>query len=108
MTRRIRLPAPTSTDRFGPATNLYPCSVLAIDPEDGTVRWHYQWTPHDVWDYDGVNENILFDSGGRKLLGHFDKNGYLFILDRANGQLVRATKYTRALPGATSIWRADA
>ena len=62
--------------------NLYTNSVVALDPDDGSLKWHYQWTPHDVWDYDGVNENILFDQGGQKLLAHFDKNGYLFVLDR--------------------------
>jgi alcohol dehydrogenase (cytochrome c) len=73
--------------------NLYTGSVVALDPDDGTLRWHYQWTPHDQWDYDGVNENILIDKGGKKLLAHFDKNGYLFILDRTNGKLVTANKF---------------
>jgi alcohol dehydrogenase (cytochrome c) len=79
--------------------NLYTSSVVAFDPDDGSLRWHYQWTPHDVWDYDGINENILFDKGGRKLLAHFDKNGHLFILDRTNGRLVRVTKYARVTWG---------
>jgi alcohol dehydrogenase (cytochrome c) len=74
-------------------TNLYTDSVLALDPDDGTIRWHYQFTPDDVWDYDGVNENILFEQGGRKLLAHFDRNGYLYILDRTNGQVVRITRF---------------
>jgi alcohol dehydrogenase (cytochrome c) len=67
--------------------------VLALDPDDGLIRWHYQFTPHDVWDYDGVNENILFDLDGRKLLAHFDKNGHLFILDRQTGELQRAVPF---------------
>ena len=83
-----------------PGDNLYTSSVVALDPDDGTIRWHYQWTPHDVWDYDGVNENILFENGGRKLLAHFDKNGYLFVLDRTNGRLVRATPYARTTWGS--------
>ncbi len=61
------------------------------------MRWHYQWTPHDLWDFDGNNENILFDRDGRKLLVHFDKNGLLFILDRTNGQLVRAAPFVDRL-----------
>jgi alcohol dehydrogenase (cytochrome c) len=60
----------------------------------------YQWTPHDVWDYDGVNENILFDHDGRKLLGHFDKNGYLFVLDRTTGKLVHAVPFARTTWGS--------
>ena len=79
--------------------NLYTNSVLAMDPDDGAIKWHYQWTPHDLWDYDGVSENILFDQDGRKLLAHFDKNGYLFLVDRTNGQLVRAKRFGRVTWG---------
>jgi alcohol dehydrogenase (cytochrome c) len=82
-----------------PGTNLFTNSVLALDPDDGSIKWHYQWTPHDVWDYDGVNENILFEREGRKLLGHFDKNGYWFVLDRTNGKLVRAAQFARVTWG---------
>jgi alcohol dehydrogenase (cytochrome c) len=89
-------PGPDFDGSVRPGTNLYTSSVVAFDPDDGRLRWHYQWTPSDVWDYDGVNENILFDQGDRKLLAHFDKNGYLFILDRTNGRFVRATKFARA------------
>jgi alcohol dehydrogenase (cytochrome c) len=79
-----------------PGANLYTSSVLALDPDDGQIRWHYQMTPHDVWDYDAVGESILFDQDGRKLLAHFDRNGYLFILDRTDGRFVRATRFARA------------
>ncbi|HEX8170707.1 MAG TPA: PQQ-dependent dehydrogenase, methanol/ethanol family [Thermoanaerobaculia bacterium] len=92
-------PGPDFDGSVRPGNNLYTSGVVALDPDDGTIRWHYQWTPHDVWDYDGVNENILFDRDGRKLLGHFDKNGYFFVLDRTNGHLVRATKFARATWG---------
>jgi alcohol dehydrogenase (cytochrome c) len=51
------------------------------------------------WDYDGVNENILFEQGGRRLLAHFDKNGHLFIIDRTNGRLVYAVPFTRTTWG---------
>jgi PQQ-dependent dehydrogenase (methanol/ethanol family) len=50
-------------------------------------------TPHDEWDYDGVNENILFDKGGQKLLQHFDRNGFAYTLDRTNGKLTKAEPY---------------
>jgi alcohol dehydrogenase (cytochrome c) len=89
-------PGPDFDGNARPGDNLYASSVLALNPDDGSMRWHYQWTPHDLWDYDGINENILFDQGGRRLLAHFDKNGYLFILDRTNGQLMRTVKFSRA------------
>lgn len=90
-------PGPLFDDSPRRGANLYTNSVLAIDPDDGSIRWHYQFTPDDVWDFDGVNENILFDHGGRKLLAHFDRNGYLFILDRTNGELVRVTPFGEKL-----------
>jgi alcohol dehydrogenase (cytochrome c) len=93
-------PGPDFDGGTRPGTNLYTNSVLALDPDDGALRWYYQWTPHDLWDYDGVNENILFEHDGRKLLAHFDKNGYLFVLERQNGELVRVTPFARATWGA--------
>ncbi len=92
-------PGPDFDGSVRPGDNLYTGAVVAFDPDDGSLRWHYQWTPHDVWDYDGVNENILFEQGGRRLLAHFDKNGYFFVLDRTNGQLVRAVPFARATWG---------
>jgi len=92
-------PGPDYDGTVRPGDNLHTNSVLALDPDDGTIRWHYQWTPHDVWDYDGVNESILFEQEGRRLLAHFDKNGYLFVLDRTNGQLVRASRFGRVTWG---------
>ena len=75
-------PSPVFDGTVRQGTNLYTSAVVALDPDDGAIRWHYQWTPHDVWDYDGVGESILFEQDGRKLLAHVDRNGYLFILDR--------------------------
>jgi alcohol dehydrogenase (cytochrome c) len=93
-------PGPDYDGSVRPGDNLYTNSVLALDPNDGNIRWHYQWTPHDLWDYDGVNENILFDLDGRKLLAHFDKNGHFFLLDRTNGRLVRVTPFGRVTWGS--------
>ncbi len=92
-------PGPVFDDRERPGANLYTSSVVAFDPDDGVTRWHYQWTPTDVWDYDGVNENILIDRDGRKLLAHFDRNGYFFVLDRTNGQLVSVSPFARTTWG---------
>jgi alcohol dehydrogenase (cytochrome c) len=89
-------PGPDFAGDGRPGDDLFTDSILALEPETGAIRWHYQTTPHDVWDYDGVSENILFEQDGRKLLAHFDKNGHLFILDRTDGRLVRVTPFARA------------
>ena len=77
-------------------SNLYTNSILAIRPADGSIAWHFQVTPHDQWDYDAVNEPILIDRGGQKLLAQLNKNGYLYVVDRTNGKLVRASRFVRA------------
>ena len=86
-------PAPDFDGEVREGDNLYTDSVIAVDVDSGQIRWHYQCTPHDVWDYDSIGECILFESGGRKLLGHFDKNGYFFVLDRTNGERVSITPF---------------
>ncbi|MGF1473889.1 MAG: PQQ-binding-like beta-propeller repeat protein, partial [Rubrobacteraceae bacterium] len=78
-------PAPDFDGEVRPGDNLFTCSVVAVDADSGEIQWHYQYNPHDLWDYDSNMENILFEQDGRKLLGHFDKNGYFFVLDRTNG-----------------------
>ncbi|HEY2194921.1 MAG TPA: PQQ-dependent dehydrogenase, methanol/ethanol family [Actinomycetospora sp.] len=83
-------PAPDFDGGVRPGDNLYTDSTIAVDVNTGEIRWHYQFTPHDLWDYDSTMENVLFDApDGRKLLAHADKNGYFFVLDRTNGELVR-------------------
>lgn len=86
-------PSPDFDGSVRPGDNLYTDSVLAMDPDTGIISWHYQFTPHDVWDYSGVNENILFEHSGRRLLAHFDRNGYLFVLDRQSGQRLSVTQF---------------
>ncbi len=86
-------PAPDFDGDVRPGDNLFTDSIVAVDVDQGQIRWHYQCTPHDVWDYDSIAECILFESGGRKLLGHFDKNGYFFVLDRTDGSLVQITPF---------------
>jgi len=86
-------PAPDFDGAVREGDNLYTDSVIAVDPDNGQIRWHYQYNPHDLWDYDSTMENILFDVHRRKLLAHFDKNGYFFVLDRTNGELVRVVPF---------------
>ena len=80
-----------------PGDNKWSTSIMARDPDDGCLKWAYQMTPHDAWDYDGVNENVLVDLtiGGRarKVLVHFDRNGFAYVLDRRTGEVVRADPY---------------
>jgi lanthanide-dependent methanol dehydrogenase len=80
-----------------PGDNKWSMTIWARSPDDGVARWVYQMTPHDEWDYDGVNEMILTDQsiGGqpRKLLTHFDRNGLGYTMDRTNGELLVAEKF---------------
>jgi alcohol dehydrogenase (cytochrome c) len=80
-----------------PGDNKWSMTIFARNPETGKVAWAYQMTPHDEWDYDGVNENILVDLpiGGRtvKALVHFDRNGFAYTVDRTNGKVLVAEPY---------------
>ena len=86
-------PAPDFDGGVREGDNLFTDSIIAVDVDAGQIRWHYQCTPHDLWDYDSIAECILFESDGRKLLGHFDKNGYFFVVDRTDGELVQITPF---------------
>jgi lanthanide-dependent methanol dehydrogenase len=80
-----------------PGDNKWSMTIFARNPDTGVAKWVYQMTPHDEWDYDGVNEMILADEQingqPRKLLVHFDRNGLGYTLDRTNGELLVAQKY---------------
>jgi alcohol dehydrogenase (cytochrome c) len=93
-------PGPPSNGSGRPGRNLYTNSVLALDADTGQIRWFYQWTPHDVWDYDGVNEMVLVENVRRpdgtiikKGLIHADKNGHFYLLDRTNGRFIYARPF---------------
>lgn len=92
-------PAPDFNGEVRPGDNLYTDAVVALDPDDGSLRWHFQYTPHDIWDYDGINEVILTDLNvdGRpvRALIHADKNGHFYALDRTNGAFLFATPFAR-------------
>jgi len=90
-----------------PGDNRWSMSIFARDLDTGKVKWIYQMTPHDEWDFDGVNEMILTDQsiGGqaRKLLTHFDRNGIGYTLDRATGELLVAEKYDPVVNWLTKV-----
>jgi lanthanide-dependent methanol dehydrogenase len=90
-----------------PGDNKWSMAIWARDADTGAVRWVYQMTPHDEWDYDGVNEMILADQqiGGqsRKTLVHFDRNGLGYTLDRVTGELLVAEKFDPKVNWTTGV-----
>nr|WP_108500760.1 methanol/ethanol family PQQ-dependent dehydrogenase [Paracoccus indicus] len=90
-----------------PGDNKWSMTIMARDADTGEAKWFYQKTPHDEWDYDGVNENILvdqeIDGEMRKLLVNFDRNGFGYTLDRETGELLVAEKYDPAVNWATEV-----
>lgn len=73
------------TDRVG--DNLYTDSVIALDPKTGKMKWYRQEIKHDVWDYDSPYEALLFKRDGKDLLVHLNKSGFVFVLDKNNGNI---------------------
>jgi lanthanide-dependent methanol dehydrogenase len=90
-----------------PGDNKWSMTIWARNPDNGMAKWVYQMTPHDEWDYDGVNEMILTDQkiGGseRKLLTHFDRNGLGYTLDRETGELLVAQKFDPKVNWTTGV-----
>ncbi len=90
-----------------PGDNKWSMTIFARDLDTGMARWVYQKTPHDEWDYDGVNENILIDIEwkGRKIpaLVNFDRNGFAYTLNRETGELLVAQKYDPKVNWATHV-----
>jgi lanthanide-dependent methanol dehydrogenase len=90
-----------------PGDNKWSMTIWARSPDTGMAKWVYQMTPHDEWDYDGVNEMILTDQQingqARKLLTHFDRNGLGYTLDRDNGELLVAEKFDPKVNWTTGV-----
>ncbi len=90
-----------------PGDNKWSMTIFARDPDDGMAKWVYQMTPHDEWDYDGVNEMILvdqeMDGQPRKMLVHFDRNGLAYTMDRDSGELLVAEKYDPVVNWTTGV-----
>ena len=80
-----------------PGANKWSTTIFARNPDTGNAKWAYQVTPHDAWDYDGVNENIVADlpinGTTRQLLVHFDRNGFAYTMNRATGEVLVAKPY---------------
>jgi len=83
-------PNPVLAGEGRPGDNLYTCSIVALNPDTGKLAWYFQPSPHDVHDWDAVETPVLFDAEfkgkPRKLLAQASRNGFFFVLDRANGE----------------------
>lgn len=83
--------------------NLYSASTVAIDVKTGKIVWHYQSTPNDGWDYDGVNEFVTFDMDGQRVGAKADRNGFFYVNDAATGKLINAFPFVKKVTWATGI-----
>jgi alcohol dehydrogenase (cytochrome c) len=92
-------PGPDMDAEIRKGDNLFSCSVVALDPNTGTRKWHYQFTPNDDHDWDANQDLILVDrmwqGQPRKLLLQANRNGFLYVLDRTNGKLLQATPFVK-------------
>lgn len=90
-----------------PGDNLFSSSRLALNPDDGSIKWHFQTTPHDGWDYDGVNELVSFsyEENGKtvKAAATADRNGYFYVLDRTNGKFIRGFPFADKITWAKGL-----
>jgi alcohol dehydrogenase (cytochrome c) len=87
--------------------NLYSDSILALDRKTGTLKWHYQFTPHDLWDWDATETSVLVDTAWqgqpRKLMLHANRNGFFYVFDRVDGKLLLAKQFIKTLTWASGI-----
>ena len=88
----------------GSGDNLYAASRLGIDPATGEIKWHFQTTPREGWDYDGVNEVVAYtDRAGNKRYATADRNGFFYVLNREDGAFVSATPFVKDITWADGI-----
>lgn len=95
-------PAPWNS-HLRPGDNLFSTSTVAIDIKSGKIAWHYQRTPNDGWDYDGVNEFITFDMNGKRMGAAADRNGFFYVNDAKTGKLENAFPFVNKITWATGI-----
>lgn len=90
-------PVPMFDPTYRPGDNLYTNSLISWNPDDGKMNWHFQYTPGDLWDYDEAHSHVLIDGqvagDARKLITHSGRNGFLYTMERSNGQIVLAKPY---------------
>ena len=100
-------PAPDFDGTPRPGDDLYTDCVLAIDPDTGKLKWHFQFTPHDLYDYDATETPVLLDAvlqgKPRKLLVEANRNGYIYTIDRTDGKFLSAAPFVEKLNWAKGI-----
>jgi alcohol dehydrogenase (cytochrome c) len=100
-------PAPDFEGSVRPGDDLYTDCVLALDPDTGKLKWYFQFTPHDLFDYDGTETPVLIDATykgqPRKLLVEANRNGFIYMLDRSTGEFLSATRFVDKLNWAKGI-----
>ncbi len=100
-------PSPDFDGAVRPGDDLYTDSVVALDPDTGKLKWYFQFTPHDLYDYDAVETPVLVDAEfhgqPRKLLLEANRNGFLYVLDRVTGKFLSATPFAQKLNWASGI-----
>jgi alcohol dehydrogenase (cytochrome c) len=93
------------SDRIG--DNLYASSIVALERKTGKLRWHFQFTPHDLWDWDATQTSVLIDADWqgqpRKLMLHASRNGFFYVFDRANGALLLWKPFVKNLTWARGL-----
>jgi alcohol dehydrogenase (cytochrome c) len=88
-------PAPSNRGEGRAGDNLYSNSLLALDPDTGKLKWHFQFTKHDEHDYDATQVPVMIDDGDRKWIAQANRNGFFYVVDRTNGKLISATSYAK-------------
>ncbi len=100
-------PAPDFDGDPRPGDDLYTDCVLALDPDSGKLKWYFQFTPHDLFDYDATETAVLIDTPyrgfPRKLLVEANRNGFVYVLDRTNGQFLAGTPFVKKLNWAKGL-----
>ena len=100
-------PSPDFDGAVRPGDDLYTDCVLALDPDTGKLKWHFQFTPHDLFDYDATETPVLIDTiyrgTPRKLLVQANRNGFLYVLDRTDGKFLSAVRFVEKLNWASGI-----
>jgi alcohol dehydrogenase (cytochrome c) len=100
-------PAPDFEGGVRPGDDLYTDCILGLDPDTGKLKWYFQFTPHDVFDFDAVETPILIDAAfqgaQRKLLVQANRNGFIYVLDRTNGKFLSVTRFVEKMNCAKEI-----